>query len=67
MQNAVLELRSLARKRSHSKNAHQDFAEKDAALGFACAGTPDLPDHLAELGVTSTKHSVPIRINGGSG
>ena len=36
-------------------NAHQDCGVKGNALGFAFAGTPDLPDHLSEMGVTFTE------------
>ncbi len=36
-------------------NAHQKYGVKDNALGLAFAGTPDLPDHLSEMGVTFTE------------
>ena len=36
-------------------NAHQDYGVKGNALGFAFAGTPDLPDHLSDMGVTFTE------------
>ena len=36
-------------------NAYQMCGIKGAALGLAFAGTPDLPDHLSELGVTFTE------------
>ena len=36
-------------------NAHQSIGVKGAALGLAFAGTPDLPDHLSEMGVTFTE------------
>lgn len=36
-------------------NAYQARGTKGTALGFAFAGTPDLPDHLSEMGVTFTE------------
>ena len=36
-------------------NAHQSVGVQGAALGLAFAGTPDLPDHLSEMGVTFTE------------
>ena len=36
-------------------NAYQMCGVKGAALGLAFAGTPDLPDHLSEMGVTFTE------------
>ena len=36
-------------------NTYQDCGVRGAALGLAFAGTPDLPDRLADMGVTFTE------------